>query len=196
MRRQLLPALRTLAVLTLLCGVAYPLLVTALAQVAFADRADGSLVRDDRGQVIGSELLGQSFTGDEWFHGRPSAAGDGYDATASAASNLGPTNPVLLAEVADRVDAYRAENDLAADARVPVDAVTASASGLDPDISEANARLQAARVAQARGLSTDAVLGLVRDHTHGRTLGFLGEPGVDVLALNLAVADAARNVGP
>lgn len=189
MRRQLVPALRILAVLTVLCGLVYPLAVTAVAQVAFAEQADGSLLRDQDGDVVGSSLLGQAFEGDEWFLPRPSAAGDGYDGSASAASNLGPTNPVLLDSVAERVAEYRDQNDLAAEAAVPVDAVTASGSGLDPHISVANARLQAPRVADARGLPLDAVLDLVDRHTDGRSLGFLGEPGVDVVALNLALAE-------
>lgn len=187
MRRQLLPALRTLAVLTIICGVIFPLAVTAVAQVAFADKADGSLVEDAKGKVIGSKLIGQAFEGDEWFHGRPSSAGDGYDPSSSSSSNLGPTNPDLLAAVAERVDAYREENGLPADADVPVDAVTGSGSGLDPQISVANARLQAPRVAEARGLTEAEVLALVDDHTTGRALGFLGEPGVNVLALNQAL---------
>lgn len=191
MRRQLLPALRTLAVLTVLCGLIFPLLVTAVAQVAFADKAEGSLVKDAKGTVIGSRLIGQAFEGDGWFHGRPSSAGDGYDGSASSSSNLGPTDPGLLAAVADRVATYRTENGLAADAPVPVDAVTGSGSGLDPQISVANARLQAPRVAEARGLTETEVLALVAAHTKGRSLGFLGEPGVDVLALNQAVAAAA-----
>jgi len=191
MRRQLLPALRTLAVLTVICGVIFPLLVTAVAQLAFADKADGSLVHDAKGQVIGSSLIGQAFDGDQWFHGRPSSAGDGYDPTASSSSNLGPTNPDLLKAVADRAKAYRAENGLPSSAKVPVDAITGSGSGLDPQISVANARLQAPRVAKARGLSVAEVNGLIDDHTEGRSLGFLGEPGVDVLRLNLAIAKAS-----
>jgi K+-transporting ATPase ATPase C chain len=187
MRRQLLPALRTLAVLTVLCGVLFPLAVTAVAQVAFADQADGSLVTDAEGKVIGSELIGQAFEGDEWFHGRPSSAGDGYDGSASSPSNLGPTERDLLAAVAERVAAYRSENGLDAGATVPVDAVTGSGSGLDPQISVANARLQAPRVARARGLTEAQVQALVDDHTTGRALGFLGEPGVNVLALNRAL---------
>ncbi|MBX3285167.1 MAG: K(+)-transporting ATPase subunit C [Actinobacteria bacterium] len=187
MRRQLLPALRTLAVLTVLCGLLYPLAVTAAAQVAFPGQANGSLVHDASGRVVGSRLLGQRFDGDEWFHGRPSAAGDGYDGTASSPSNLGPTSPELLDAVAERVAAYREENGLADDAAVPVDAVTASGSDLDPQISVANARLQAPRVAAARGLAEPQVLALVDQHTVGRRLGFLGEPGVDVLALNRAL---------
>lgn len=189
MRRQLLPALRMLLALTVICGLAYPLVVTGVAQAAFRHQAEGSLVEVD-GEPVGSALLGQSFTRPEYFHPRPSAAGDGYDATASGASNLGPTNPDLLAAVSERVGAYRDENGLGADQPVPVDAVTASASGLDPHISVANARLQAPRVAAARGLSEDEVLALVDDHTDGRVLGVLGEPGVNVLELNLAL-DAA-----
>jgi K+-transporting ATPase ATPase C chain len=200
MRAQLLAGLRALLVLTLLCGVAYPLAVTGIAQLAFGDKADGSLVERD-GEVVGSSLIGQTFTGKAYFHGRPSAAGaaatgaedadpDDLAQVSSGASNLGPTNPDLLDAVAERVDAYRAENDLASDTPVPVDAVTASGSGLDPHISVANARLQAARVAQARGLDVDDVLGLVDRHTSGRGLGFLGEEGVNVLELNLDLDQA------
>jgi potassium-transporting ATPase KdpC subunit len=195
MRAQLLAGLRALIVLTLLCGIAYPLAVTGLAQLAFRHEADGSLVRQD-GDVVGSSLIGQSFTGEDYFHTRPSAAGaaaagtegadpDDLSQVASGASNLGPTNPELLDTVAERADAYRAENRLDDDVRVPVDAVTASGSGLDPHISVANARLQAARVAEARGLDVDDVLQLVDRHTSARSLGFLGEAGVNVLALNL-----------
>jgi K+-transporting ATPase ATPase C chain len=190
MRRQLVPAIRALVVLTILCGLLYPLAVTGAAQVLFRSRANGSLVHDASGKVVGSSLIGQPFTGRQWFHGRPSAAGDGYDPTASSSSNLGPNNPDLLKAVAERVKAYRAENGLAPDARVPVDAVTASGSGLDPQISVANARLQAPRVAKARHLPLAKVLDLIHAHTEGRSLGFLGEPGVDVLALNLSLEQA------
>jgi K+-transporting ATPase ATPase C chain len=186
MRRQLLPAILAFLAFTVLVGVLYPLAVTGVSRLAFAEEADGSLVRRD-GVVVGSSLLGQSFEGPEWFHPRPSAAGDGYDGTSSSASNLGPTNPVLLDAVEQRVDAYRTLNGLAAGDPVPVDAVTASASGLDPHISPRNARLQAPRVARARGLPLAHVLALVDEHTHGRTLGFMGEPRVDVLELNLAL---------
>ena len=137
--------------------------------------------------VAGSELIGQTFTAPEYFHSRPSAAGAGYDGAASSGSNLGPLSPELLASVADRVAGYREENGLSGDVSVPVDAVTASASGLDPHISVANARLQAARVAQARGLTLAVVMGLIDDHTDGRSLGVLGEPGVNVVLLNLAL---------
>jgi K+-transporting ATPase ATPase C chain len=185
-RRQLVPALVAFLVLTLLTGVAYPLAVTGIAQVAFPGRADGSLVERD-GVVVGSRLIGQQFAGARWFHPRPSAAGDGYDAMASSASNLGPTNPVLLDDVRRRAAAYRRENGLPPGAPVPQDAVTSSGSGLDPEISVANARIQAARVARARGLPLANVLALVAQHTDGRALGFLGEPGVNVLELDLAL---------
>jgi K+-transporting ATPase ATPase C chain len=190
MRRQLVPALLAFLCFTVLVGVLYPLAITGVSQVALGDRADGSLVRRD-GVVVGSSLLGQSFTGEQWFQPRPSAAGDGYDGAASAASSLGPTNPELLSAVEERIAAYRALNGLPDTADVPVDAVTASASGLDPDISPENARIQAPRVARARGLAPGRVLELVEAHTHDRTLGFMGERRVNVLALNLAL-DAER----
>jgi K+-transporting ATPase ATPase C chain len=190
MRRQLAPALVAFLALTLLTGVAYPLAVTGVAQVAFPGRADGSLIERD-GRVVGSRLIGQAFTGVRYFHPRPSAAGDGYDAMASSPSNLGPSNPELIDEARARTAAYRRENDLRPGQPVPIDAVTASASGLDPDISVANARLQAARIAQARGLDLHDVLALVKENTKGRSLGFLGEPGVNVLELNLALDGAS-----
>lgn len=200
-RQQLLAGLRAVLVLTVLTGVLYPLAVTLVGQLAFEDEADGSLVRQD-GHVVGSALLGQSFTQPEYFHGRPSAAGAAASGTeggdpddptqiASSASNLGPTNADFLGGVADAVAAYRDDNDLGDDVLVPVDAVTSSGSGLDPHISVANARLQAKRVADERGLDLDTVLALIDDHTDGRALAFLGEPGVNVLGLNLALDDAA-----
>lgn len=189
MRAQLVAAVRAILVFTVLTGLVYPLAVTVLAQLAFNHAANGSLLEHD-GEVVGSSLLGQRFEGEAWFHPRPSAAGDGYDAMASGATNLGPTSEALLDAVAERVQAYRTTNDLAEDALVPVDAVTASASGLDPHISVANARLQAPRVARARGLAPAVVLELVATHTDPRVLGFLGEEAVNVLELNLAVAEA------
>jgi len=187
MRRQLLPAILVFVALTLVCGVGYPAVVTAAAQI-FHSKADGSLVKDPAGKVVGSSLLGQNFTEAKYFHPRPSAAGaDGYDATASAASNLGPNNTDLLATIAKRVTDYRTENGLATDAKVPSDAVTASASGLDPEVSIDNARLQAKRVADARGIDLAAVESLIDAHTEGRSLGVLGDPGVNVLELNLAL---------
>jgi potassium-transporting ATPase KdpC subunit len=184
--RQLAPAVLAIIVFTVITGIVYPLVVTGVAQVAWNDKANGSLIKKD-GVVVGSSLIGQNFADEKYFHPRPSAAGTGYDGLASAASNLGPTNPDFLSAVQDRVAAYRQENGLAADQEVPVDAVTASGSGLDPDISVANARLQAPRVASARGMSVDQVLALVSQHTNGRQWGFLGEPGVNVLELNLAL---------
>jgi K+-transporting ATPase ATPase C chain len=190
MRRQLRPALTGLLALTVLCGILYPLAVLGVGQAFFGTAANGSIAHDAKGRVVGSRLLGQSFAGPKWFHPRPSEAGDGYDATASAGSNLGPTNPKLLRAVRDRAAAYRKDNGLAADAMVPVDAVTASGSGLDPHISVANARIQAPRVARARGLALATVTRLIDKHTDGRSLGFLGEPGVNVLELNLALENA------
>lgn len=247
MRRQLLPALTMILVFTVLVGFVYPLVLTGIGQVAFNDKANGSLITQD-GQVIGSRWIGQPFTDANYFHPRPAA--DGYIAgaqgggTYSYGSNYGPTNPALIGNVpgvnmdgdtnpyatpddpycvpvestdadgnaiADdagnavydtnddgtyvcnsdtvpqRVLAYRAENGLSSDTLVPVDAVTASGSGLDPHISVANARLQAQRVADERGLDLDRVLELIDEHTDGRDLGFLGEPGVNVLELNLAL---------
>jgi K+-transporting ATPase ATPase C chain len=184
MRRQLVPALMMTIALTILTGLAYPLVVTGVAQGFFNSRANGSLVKVN-GTVVGSSLLGQSFTHAQYFQPRPSAAGDGYDGLASSASNLGPSNPDLLKTVKDRAVAYRRLNGMAANAQVPVDAVTASASGLDPDISIANARLQAARVARVRSLPLATVLAAVGRHTENRQWGFLGERVVNVLELNI-----------
>jgi len=173
-----------LLLFTLLTGLVYPLVVTGIAQVAFHDKANGSLVEVD-GEVVGSSGIAQEFTGAEYFHPRPSAVA--YDPRDSGGANLGPTNPDLLDSIRANAEAYRGENGLAADAEVPVDAVTGSASGLDPLISVSNARLQAPRVAEARGLSVEQVLDLVDDHTTKRGLGFLGESGVNVLDLNVAL---------
>jgi K+-transporting ATPase ATPase C chain len=191
MRRQLSAAVVIFLALTVFTGLVYPLAMTGVAQVLFPNRADGSLVKRD-GEVVGSRLIGQNFSGPRYFHPRPSAAGDGYDAMSSSASNLGPTNPDLISEVRKRVAAYRAENRVPAGTAVPADAVTASGSGLDPHISVANARLQAPRVANARGMSVASVLDLIDEHTDGRSLGFLGEPGVNVLELNLALDSKQR----
>jgi K+-transporting ATPase ATPase C chain len=185
-RRQLLPALVVFLAFTLLTGIAYPLAITGIAQPAFPQGADGSLIERD-GRVVGSRLIGQSFTGPRYFQSRPSAAGEGYDAMASAPSNLGPSNEELLEAVEERRAAYREANR----ADAPIDALTASGSGLDPHISPANARLQAPRVARIRGLGLEEVLELIDEHTDERSLGFLGEPGVNVLELNLAL-DARR----
>ncbi len=189
---QVRPAIAMVVVLTVLLGLDYPLAMTGIAGVLFPYQAHGSLVTRADGTVIGSALVGQGFARPEYFHPRPSAAGEkGYDATASGGSNLGPTNQKLIDAVKDRATAYREENGLPEDALVPVDAVTASASGLDPDISPANAALQVKRVADARGLPEEQVRRLVEQHTQGRTLGILGEPRVNVLRLNLAL-DALR----
>jgi K+-transporting ATPase ATPase C chain len=181
---QLSAGVRMVAVMTFGLGVVYPLAVTAFAQVVAGDRADGQLIRVD-GEVIGSSLIAQEFTQPQYFHPRPSAAG--YDASASVGSNLGPTNLELLDAVAERVRAYRDLNGLPASVAVPVDAVTASGSGLDPHISPANARLQAARVAEARSLDVDVVTDLIGEHTDGRPLGNLGDDAVNVVELNLAL---------
>jgi potassium-transporting ATPase KdpC subunit len=187
MRRQIVPAIVMFIALTVVCGVVYPLVVAGIGNAAFHSKADGSLVKVGN-KVVGSSLIGQNFTDDNYFHPRPSAAGEkGYDPTASAASNLGPTNPELLKTVAERVADYRKDNGLTSDTLVPSDAVTASASGLDPWISIANARLQAPRVAKARGTSVAEVNKLIDEHTDGRDLGVLGDPGVNVLELNLAL---------
>jgi K+-transporting ATPase ATPase C chain len=190
MRRQLVPAIISMVILTVALGLVYPLVITGIGQVAFKDKADGSLVERD-GKLIGSSALAQSFTDAkgkplaQYFQERPSAAN--YDPSYSTGSNLGPTNPELVSEVKHRAKAYRELNGLDAGVKIPVDAVTASGSGLDPDISVANARLQAARVAEARGLTKAQVLRLVDDHTDGRPLGIIGERTVNVLDLNLAL---------
>lgn len=195
-RESLVQHLRTavlmVVVLTVLLGIVYPLLVTGIAQVLLPSQANGSLVQDSSGHVVGSALLAQGFTQPQYFHPRPSAAGSaGYDATASGGSNLGPTNQKLIDTVQSNADAYRQENGLAADAPIPVDAVTASASGLDPDISPANALLQVHRVATARGLSDNQVRSMVDQYTESRTLFVLGEPRVNVLKLNIALDNAS-----
>ena len=207
MLRQLRPALVSVVTLTVLCGFVFPLAITGIAQLAFHHQANGSLIERD-GRIVGSHLLGQGFSDPGYFHPRPSAAGGGYDPTVSAGTNLGPPSDKLVNGIHRRLPngqddpgnfdgirdlarAYRQENGLPADAPLPADAVTRSGSGLDPDISPANAALQTARVAQARRLPVDAVRRLVLAHTEGRTFGVLGEPRVNVLELNLAL-DAKR----
>jgi len=175
----------TLLLTVLCCGI-YPAVVWAVGQGLFSHKANGSLVRVD-GKVAGSSLLAQGFTAPNYFHPRPSAAGLGYDAASSSGTNLGPTSKTLIEDVKQRVADYRTENGLPPEARVPADAVTSSASGLDPHISVRNALLQAARVAKARGIGEKDVLAKVGAHTEGRTLGFLGEPRVNVLTLNLSL---------
>ena len=202
MSRQLAPALRLVLVFTVALGLLYPLAMTGVAQALFHDKANGSLIKAD-GRVVGSSLVGQAFTAPQYFHPRPSAAGalasgsrgsdgkpvafDDLSQVASGPSNMGPTDKDLLDAVTERTAQYRAENELGPDVEVPIDAVTASASGVDPDISLANALLQAPRVAKERGLRLHEVLDLVHRHLDGRSLGFLGEPGVNVLELNLAL---------
>jgi K+-transporting ATPase ATPase C chain len=188
--RQLRPAFLAMVAFTILVGLAYPLVVTGISQVLFHDKANGSLIKRN-GVVVGSSLIGQQFTSPQYFHPRPSAAGEnGYDPTASSGSNLGPSNPDYLKTVSERVAAYRTENGLGNDALVPVDAVTASGSGLDPQISVRNARLQAPRVARERGLDLAVVMQAIDDHTSQRPLAVLGDPGVNVLELNLALDQA------
>jgi potassium-transporting ATPase KdpC subunit len=179
--------LATLVLAVVCCGL-YPLVVYGLGQALFRDKANGSLIVDpSNGTVRGSKLLAQGFTDPKYFHPRPSAAGNGYDAANSSGSNLGPTSQKLKDTIKDRIAAYRSENGLDENQPVPADAVMASGSGLDPHISPRNAELQVARVAKARGLSEDKVRELARQNTAGRDLGFLGEPGVNVLKLNLAL---------
>jgi K+-transporting ATPase ATPase C chain len=176
----------TLVLAVVCCGL-YPLVVFGISQALFHDKANGSLIVDADGTVHGSKLLGQQFTTDKYFQSRPSAAGNGYDATSSGGSNLGPTSSNLVATIAQRIADYRTGNGLATNAPVPADAVTASGSGLDPHISLRNAELQAPRVAKARNVSVEQVLELVRTNTDPASLGILGEPGVNVLELNLAL---------
>ncbi len=195
-----------------LLTVIYPLAVWAVAQVVFPDQANGSLIRKD-GKIIGSELLGQKFASPAYFHTRPSAAGAGYDAASSGGSNLGPISAKFLDGIPDdpstadvdesysglkqRVDAYRQVNALEESVRIPVDAVTASGSGLDPHISPANAHLQMPRVARERGLSEEVVRALIQENTDGRDFWILGDPGVNVVKLNLALdAKATQNPQP
>lgn len=186
---ELRPAIAaTLVLAAVTCGV-YPLVVTGVTQVAFKDKAHGSLIMDKDGVVRGSALLGQNFTGAKYFHPRPSAAGAGYDAANSSGSNLGPTSQKLNDVIKERIAAYRTENSLGHKETVPADAVTASGSGLDPHISVKNAELQAVRVAKARGMSVERVKGLLAASTRRPDLAILGDVGVNVLKLNLSLDD-------
>ena len=187
--RNLIAAVLMTIVTTVILGVIYPLAITGIAQVAFPDKANGQLI-EQNGKVVGSRLIGQGFSSPGYFHSRPSAAGTGYDAANSAGSNLGPTNKKLMDAVKANVEAAQKENP---NTPVPVDLVTASASGFDPHVSPAAADFQVPRVARERGISETDVRGLVAAHTEGRTLGFFGEPRVNVLELNLAL-DAAYPV--
>lgn len=191
-RTTLRPALTLTLVLCVVTGLVYPGIVTGIAQVLFPRQANGSLISVN-GRVVGSALIGQSFTRPEYFHGRPSAAGDGYDPRVSSGTNKGPTDSTLAARIAMRVDRAVAEGGVRG--QIPADLVTASGSGLDPHISPASARLQAPRVAAARGVTAANVQALVDGHTEQRTLGFLGEPRVNVLLLNIAL-DSAFRIAP
>ena len=174
-------------VLAAVCCCLYPLLVFCIAQAAFHEKANGSLIVDRNGTIRGSKLIAQQFAGEKYFHPRPSAAGNGCDPLSSGGSNLGPTSQKLNDAIKDRIAAYRAENGIDTNASVPADAVTASGSGLDPHISLRNAQLQAPRVARARGLDRETLSRMIRLNTDEPSLGILGEPGVNVLQLNLAL---------
>jgi potassium-transporting ATPase KdpC subunit len=183
----------TLILAVVCCGI-YPVVVFGISQALFRDKANGSLIVDPSGTVRGSRLLGQQFTAEKYFHSRPSAAGNGYDATSSGGSNLGPTSKKLADSIAQNIADYRAQNGLSTNAPVPADAVTASGSGLDPHISVRNAELQAERVAKARSLPVEKVLELIGLNTDRPDLGLLGQSGVNVLELNLALNDFSNGV--
>ncbi|MGO9454775.1 MAG: K(+)-transporting ATPase subunit C [Candidatus Binataceae bacterium] len=183
--RELWISIRMTILLTVLLGLVYPFAMTAIGQVIFPYQAQGSLIGHN-GTIVGSKLIGQSFASAKYFHSRPSAAGNGYDPTSSGGSNLGPTSKALMDAVSKRVKDVMTSEGVPA-SQVPIDLVTASGSGLDPDISPAAADIQVARIAKARGVSSDAVRQLIQDNTHGRWLGLFGEAGVNVLTLNLAL---------
>ncbi len=187
MKRNLVTAILMTIATTILLGIFYPLVVTGLAQLLFRDKADGQLIVAN-GQTLGSKIIGQPFAGPGFFHSRPSAAGNGYDAANSGGSNLGPTNQKLIDRVKQDTSRLQAENP---NQPVPIDLVTTSASGLDPDITPAAAEFQIARVARERNMTVEAVRALVLQHTEGRQFGFLGEPRVNVLELNLALRQSA-----
>ena len=176
----------TLVLAVVCCGV-YPLVVFGIGQVLFRDKANGSLIKDNSGTIRGSRLLGQQFAAEKYFHSRPSAAGNGYDATSSGGSNLGPTSQKLHDAIAQNISDYRTQNGLATNAPVPADAVTASGSGLDPHISPASAEAQSLRVAKARGVPPDRVIEIIHRNIEPPWLGLLGDPRVNVLRLNLAL---------
>lgn len=184
MLSHLRPAIVSSVLFMGLLGLAYPLAVTGVAQAAFPAQANGSLIKDAKGMVIGSSLIAQAFSKPEYLHPRPSAAGDGYDASASSGSNMGPLNDKLIEREKTDAAALRAENPGVA---IPADAVTTSGSGLDPDVSPANARFQAPRVAKARGVSVGEVLAVIDAHAKAPLLGFIGQPAVNVLAVNRAL---------
>lgn len=185
-RRQVWPAVLSVPLLTVVTGIAFPLALAVLARPLFPRQADGSLV-SGHDRVLGSSLIGQNFSALGYFHPRPSAAGDGYDATNSQGTNLSPANPRLRHQVKQRVAEYRRQNELPSDAVIPIDAVTCSGSGLDSHISPANAYFQIGRIARVRCLNEEIIRRLVAEQTEGRQFGFLGEPRVSVLALNLAL---------
>ena len=185
-------AIRMLMIMTVVLGVIYPLGMTAFAQMIFPAQANGSLIYKE-GNLVGAKLIGQNFTDERYFHGRPSVAGDdGYDAASSAGSNLGPTSKKLLSGIDERAKVLRQDNDLAEDAIVPSDLVTASGSGLDPHITVAAAQIQLQRVAKARKLSEEQILAIIEKNTENPQIGFLGEKRVNVVGLNLALDDVKK----